>query len=116
MKKRLVFYFTLVFLMLSMTGCNDKSYSVEQNNNESDIDFVIIDKVAEEHLTCASALEEFYEDKNYIYVWPCVQNNYMIVKYENGSTKLVSEALKDGSISITDLDNNNIKYYKREKN
>lgn len=99
--------------MVCMVGCN----KIEQKskNNEQKMNFVIIDKGEEEQLTCASALEEFYEDKNYIYEWSCVKNSYMIVRYENGTTQLVSEALKDGNITITDLDKNNIQYYKRKK-
>ena len=64
---------------------------------------------------CAEALESFYEDENYIYYWSCIKNNYMIVRYKRGYEETISEALKYGTITITDLDNFNIYYIKEEK-
>lgn len=95
---------------LVLVGCNDI-----KEDTKTRTDFVIIDEVTEKQLTCDTALEEFYEDENYVYKWSCIKDNYMIVKYDDGLTKLVSEALKDGSIEITDLDKNNIGYYKEAK-
>ncbi len=39
----------------------------------------------------------------------------MIVKYESGFEEPISEALKDKTITISDLDRYNISYYKEEK-
>ena len=64
---------------------------------------------------CAEALESFYEDENYTYYWSCIKNKYMIVKYENGFQETISDALKYGSITISDLDQNNISYIKYKK-
>lgn len=65
--------------------------------------------------SCIEALEEFYEDDNYIYFFNCIKGKYMIVKYESGYEETVINALKHGSITISNLDNFNIEYIKQEK-
>lgn len=64
---------------------------------------------------CAEALESFYEDDNYTYYWSCIKNKYMIVKYESGYEETISNALKHGTIEISDLDKYNISYIKENK-
>ena len=64
---------------------------------------------------CAEALEQFYEDENYTYYWNCIKNKYMIVKYDDGSKELISEALKNKHIDIQILNKFNIDYIKYEK-
>lgn len=76
----------------------------------------IVDKTKSmKDFTCAEALESFYEDDGYIYFWSCIKNQYMIVKYESGFEETISNALKYGTITLTDLDKNNISYIKEEK-
>lgn len=65
--------------------------------------------------SCAEALEEFYEDDYYTYFFNCIKGKYMIVKYESGYEETINNALKYGSITISDLDNFNIEYIKQEK-
>ncbi|MBE6156481.1 MAG: hypothetical protein E7161_01925 [Firmicutes bacterium] len=64
---------------------------------------------------CAESLEEFYSDEQYSYYFSCIKSSYILVKYKDGSQITVSEALKNGEISISDLPNYNINYYKYEK-
>lgn len=64
---------------------------------------------------CAEALEGFYADENYTYYWSCIKNKYMIVKYDDGSKELISEALEKKHIDIQMLDKFNISYIKEEK-
>lgn len=64
---------------------------------------------------CAEMLESFYEDNNYTYYWNCVKSEYVIVEYESGYKEMISDALKNGTITIEDLDNYNIEYIKYEK-
>lgn len=74
------------------------------------------DKTKEiENFMCAEALESFYEDDQYIYFWSCIKNEYMVVIYENGFEETISDALKNKTITISDLDRYNISYYKEEK-
>ncbi|MBQ3021009.1 MAG: hypothetical protein IJD92_02140 [Bacilli bacterium] len=76
----------------------------------------LIDKTKEiNDFVCAEALENFYEDELYTYYWNCMKNEYMIVRYENGFEETIQDALKNKSITITDLDKFNINYIKYEK-
>lgn len=76
----------------------------------------IEDKTKEiKDFTCAEVLEQFYEDENYLYFYPCLKSDYVIVKYVSGYEETVSDALKYGTIKIKDLDLYNIKYYKENK-
>ena len=84
-------------------------------NNESKV-LEIIDTTKEiDDFVCAEALEQFYEDENYNYFYSCMKGKYIIVKYEDDTTEQVSEALKKGVITIADLDEYNISYYKEPK-
>lgn len=65
---------------------------------------------------CVDVLESFYEDDNYTYYFSCSKSKHIIVKYENGYEEEVKEALKNKTITISDLDNYNIKYFKYENN
>ena len=67
------------------------------------------------NFACAEVLESFYEDDEYTYYWECMKNSYMIVKYESGFEETVSNALKYGTIKISDLDDYDISYIKNEK-
>ena len=64
---------------------------------------------------CAEALEGFYEDENYEYFYSCIKGKYMIVKYESGYEETVENALKYGTINISDLDYYDINYIKYKK-
>lgn len=66
-------------------------------------------------IVCASSLEEFYQDDNYIYYWNCIKSYEIIVKYESGYTEMVNDALKYKSITISDLDKFGIEYIKKKK-
>jgi len=76
----------------------------------------IVDTTKEiKNFACAEALEQFYEDENYDYYYDCIKSKYIIVKYENGYEETVTNALKYGTITISDLDKYNISYIKYEK-
>ena len=67
------------------------------------------------NFTCAEALEGFYEDDKYNYFYSCMKSKYMIVRYESGYEETIEEALRDGSITINDLEEYDISYIKYEK-
>ena len=76
----------------------------------------LVDKTKEiEDFACAEALEGFYADNEYTYYWSCMKNDYMVVKYNSGYEEIISVALKNGAIKISDLDRFNISYIKYEK-
>lgn len=64
---------------------------------------------------CFQMLAAFYEDDIYTYYWSCANDNNMIVKYNDGSKELISEALKNKHIDIQALDKFNISYIKEKK-
>ena len=78
--------------------------------------YTLVDKTKEnKDFACDDALDPFYNDENYTYYWSCIKNKYMIVKYDDGSRELISEALKNKHIDIQILDKFNISYIKEEK-
>lgn len=78
--------------------------------------YTLVDETKEQKdFACAEALEGFYADENYTYYWSCIKNKYMIVKYDDGSKELTSEALKNNHIDIQTLDKFDISYIKYEK-
>ncbi len=62
-----------------------------------------------------AALEVFYEDEGYEYSFNYVKSQYVEVLYNNGTSVSVSNALKNGHITIADLDNYDIDYTKSAK-
>lgn len=88
------------------------SYSCNYNGGN----YILIDETKEiKNFACAEALEGFYEDENYTYYWSCMKNKHMIVKYDDGSKELISEALKNKHIEIQILDKFDMNYIKIEK-
>lgn len=89
------------------------SYSCSYNGGN----YILVDQTKnQKDFVCAEALESFYEDENYTYYWSCIKNNYMIVKYTDGSQELISEALRQKHIDIQVLDKFNISYIKIDDN
>lgn len=64
---------------------------------------------------CAEALEEIYEDEDYIYYLPCMKSQYIEVRYNNARKEKLISALANGNITIGDLDKFNIDYIKEKK-
>jgi len=88
------------------------SYSCSYNGGN----YTLVDETKnKKDFACAEALESFYEDEHYTYYWSCIKNKYMIVKYDDGSKELISEALKNKHIEIGVLDKFDIDYIKEEK-
>ncbi|MBQ3020695.1 MAG: hypothetical protein IJD92_00545 [Bacilli bacterium] len=78
--------------------------------------YILMDETKEiKDFVCDFALEQFYQDENYNYYWNCIKNKYMIVKYDDGTKKLISEVLKQKHIDIQVLDKFNISYIKYPK-
>lgn len=87
------------------------SYSLAYDPN-----ITIIDKSKEiVGFSADTALEPFYEDDKYVYSYPCIISDYVIVRYSDGTEETVKEALKNNRIEIGYLDKFNIHYIKQEK-
>ena len=72
----------------------------------------IVDRTVAEQITTDTALEKFYEDDENEYYYGSIKSEYVIVKYADGNTETVKEALKAGRIAIGDLDKFGISYIK----
>lgn len=60
----------------------------------------------------AEAIEPFFEDEVYVYSFPDVLSEYIIVTFTDGTEMTVKEALFKGYIDISELDKYSIKYIK----
>lgn len=65
--------------------------------------------------SCDEDLGLFYVDDAYEYYFDCKKMKSIIVKYESGFEESVSDALKYGTITISDLDKYDIDYIKNKK-
>ena len=75
----------------------------------------IIDRTVTEQIPTDSALEKFFETYWEIYYYGSIKSEYVIVKYTDGTSETVKEALEKGRIKIEDLDEFGIKYIKEPK-
>lgn len=107
--KKNIYLITVLLIAVLLVGCNKQK--TNENNNIVDI----VDKVERDGLTCAEALEEFYEDEDNVYYYSCMKSSNVIVKYTDGTEETVKEALKKGKIKISDLDRYGINYYREAK-
>lgn len=100
---------------------NNKCFSTnftitDQNKSEPLIIKTITDTTKNQtDFACAQAIEVFYEDANYEYTFNCIMSPYIIVEYTNGAKENIKAALNNNHITISDLDEYNIHYYKRKK-
>lgn len=75
----------------------------------------IVDKTKNmKDFNCAEALENFYSDDKYNYYFPCIKGEYVVVIYNDDYEEKVSDSLKNGTITIKDLDKYKIKYTKQK--
>ncbi len=87
-------------------------FKYERNLRNSVVN--IIDRVEEDGLVCAEALDYFYEDRDNIYYFNCLKKDKIVVEYEDGSEKFISDAfLVD--ITLDDLDKYDINYITEKK-
>ena len=135
MKKLLSLILSLI-LILGLCGCTlDEYFRFSPENNDSDDEekiteqpdsnankvFPIYDLKEIESIVfdtkgrpVAEALEAFYRDVNYVYYFPNIISQYVIVTYTDKTTENVKEALENLHIKISDLDRFGIKYEKWE--
>ncbi len=62
-----------------------------------------------------AALENFYEDDEYVYSFPYIMSGAITCKLSDGSVMTFAEAFKKGIATIADLDAHGFKYYKNPK-
>ena len=132
MKKLTAFVFTLAVL-LSFEGCGhteDSGNDISPNPADTTpavteapvMDIPVEANKEIESITkntgsmeLSDTEEPFFEDERYIYVFGNPTSEYVTVKYSDGSTENVKEALENGHIQITDLDKHKINYFTEPK-
>jgi len=57
-------------------------------------------------------IEEFFQDNEWVYVFPSPISAYVIVVYSDGTEQGIKEALAEGRVKVTDLDKFDIFYGK----
>ncbi len=77
--------------------------------------FEIVDLEKRDNIPCDQAFQKFYSDAEYNYFYHCIKSEYVLVKYSDGTEKTAEDALKNGDITIADLDKYNISYIKQAK-
>ena len=75
----------------------------------------IWDQTTREQISCASALEKFWEDETNEYYFSCIKSQYIMVMDSTGRIVDVVTALEDGLITIETLDYYGIGYSKQPK-
>lgn len=75
----------------------------------------IWDREEEERLPCDEAIELFWEDDTTEYYFSCIKSQYVIVMDNTGRTVDVVSALREGLITIADLDHYGIEYFTNPK-
>ncbi len=118
MKKRIVSVLLTVLVLLS--GCQaapqEHTATFTDPTDVPIADVVtlveIVDIAQRDGLDCAEALQPFYETDDYVYSYPCIKSQYVVARFSDGTEKTAEEALKSGEITIADLDQYGITYYK----
>lgn len=83
------------------------SYFAEPKHIET-----IVDLTKSGELATDDALEGFFRDERYVYIFPSIMSQYITVYYKDGTEQNVKEALSEGRIKISDLDWFGIQYDK----
>ena len=76
----------------------------------------IVDRTVTEGISTDDAEQPFFIDEDYIYSFPSMRSEYVIVTFDNGDKMTVQHALLQGLLSISILDKWDIKYNKKEYN
>lgn len=76
----------------------------------------IVDRTVTEGIATDDAEQPFFIDEDYIYSFPSMRSEYVIVTFDNGDKMTVQHALSQGLISISILDKWDIMYNKKEYN
>ncbi|MBQ3599104.1 MAG: hypothetical protein II987_07535 [Clostridia bacterium] len=133
MKNTLCLLICLFMCALFFAGCETDEQSMQDTNesgenvsvnsesifDESDIsaeDEVTLTEIVVTGQALDTAVDTFYEDDYYEYYFPTMpQHEYVIVKYSDGTSQNVKDALADGRITVFDLNKFDIEYEKIAK-
>ena len=104
MKKFFIFSLLLCVLLMAITlsSCQKKYAEITNISFTDGIDY--------------SDMEEpFYEDEQYVYIFPAIMSYDCTIYYSDGSRENIVDALKAGRATPADLDRFDILYYTHAK-
>lgn len=107
MKKKLIISIGILTIILVIVGV----ILLIKNNSYKKNKIEILDAT----YTCAQVIEKFYEDDEYEYFFSCAQSNSTFVKLSDGNKMLVVTALEEGKVTIKELEEAGLDFYKRKK-
>ena len=106
-----VFVAIIILLLVSMKT-RDTFYEKEINKNMYSLEIIDTTEV------CAEALEEFFEDEEYVYYFSCMKSNNVYAKI-NGKKYLVKDLLNNNpteyNVTIDILEEFGLEFIKEEK-
>ncbi len=76
--------------------------------------YKIIDTTHNLEMDLPDVEQVFFEDENYKYIFGMPIAEYVVVKFSDGTSKQLRDALSGGEVEITDLDKYGIPYYKEQ--
>ena len=104
-------YLIVVFIVLGILATALGILLMDANSVFSKDRIEIIDAT----YSCGNTAEKFYEDDNYTYYFPCQKSSSIYVKYANGNKELVTSALENNKVTIKQLEDAGMKFFKYEK-
>lgn len=102
----------LIVFFLLFGAFYDKSQKNNSNSMTYNRKVMDIKDTSSASETCADSLENFYQDDEYVYSFPCMKSSKVIVYYNDGTQDYVRNALSNKDITISDLDYYQINYVK----
>ena len=72
-------------------------------------------KIMDATVVCSETNEKFYEDDNYIYLFPCTKSRSIYVKLSDGNKMLVVDAINEEKVTIDELIAAGLEVYKNKK-
>ena len=119
------FYYTDTFVIFMSEGKTDKPYFAlkvdddniiekkEESNLPKIVDFTVVEPKSTTNIQKGEY--KFFEDEKYEYYYESKKTKYVVVFFNNGDMITVEEALKNGKITISLLDDYGVEYIKKEK-
>lgn len=108
MKKKSIIIISVLGFIILITAIILLTHNIVNNKNSK---LQIIDAT----YACAQVIEQFYEDNEYTYSFPCAKSNSVYVKFENGNKMLVIDALEAKKVTIKELVDAGLEVYKNKK-
>ena len=108
MKKKVIISISVLGLIVLITAIILLTHNIV-NNKKSKL------KIIDATYACTQVTEQFYEDNEYTYSFPCAKSSSVYVKFENGNKMLVTDALNSEEVTIEELIDAGLEVYIEDK-